>query len=93
MYAASGPFADTVELLLSNGAQPNLTDTVESWTALMIAAAEGHRPVVETLLRHGADPTLADADGDTAADHARTRGQAEVAVFLDRWIDRPLDSR
>ena len=89
MYAASGPFTETVELLLSSGAQPNLTDTVESWTALMLAAAEGHRPVVETLLRHGADPALTDADGDTAADHARIREQAELAVFLDRW--RELD--
>ena len=47
MYASTGPFAGTVALLIENGAMVDRADTVEGWTALMVAAAEGHEPVVE----------------------------------------------
>ena len=83
MFAASGPFAETVEALLEAGANPNLEDTVESWTALMFAAGEGNVAVVETLLRYGANPFRQDSDGDTALDHARTRAQRAVIELLE----------
>ena len=41
MYASSGPFAETVELLLEKGADVNIQGTAEGFTALMTAAAEG----------------------------------------------------
>ncbi len=85
MYASSGPFPQTVELLIQSGAQVNRIDTVEGWTALMVAAAEGHQPVVEVLLRHGADIEITDQDGDAAIDHARKRGQTHIVDLLESW--------
>ena len=83
MFAATGPFPETVELLLNNGADVNRADSEEGWTALMFAAAEGHQPVVEILLRHGADPAITDRDGDAAVDHALARGQMHIVVLLE----------
>jgi ankyrin repeat protein len=82
IYAASGPFPQTVQLLLDRGAEVNLVDGAEGWSALMLAAAEGHRPVVEVLLRGGASTTTRDKDGDRAIDHARRRGQTEIVALL-----------
>ena len=48
MYASSGPFGETVELLLTKGAEVDIQGTLEGFTALMTAAAEGQRP-----RRHG----------------------------------------
>jgi len=88
MYAASGPFPETVLLLLEHGAEVDRVDTVESWTALMLAAAEGNRAVVETLLRHGADSAIVDQDGDAAVDHARAREQTEIVTLLENLTAR-----
>ena len=59
------------------------------WTALLEAVILGdgsrrYQQVVRILLEAGADPGLADADGTTALEHARTRGQDAVARILGR---------
>ena len=92
MYASSGPFPQTVELLIENAAEVNRADTTEGWTALMFAAAEGHRLVVEILLGHGADIELTDEDGDAAIDHARERGQTDIVDLLESWPGQTLKS-
>lgn len=84
MYAASGPNAHAVEILLAHGAQVNLTDGEEGWTALMFAAAEGHADIVTLLLRNGADPGLMDIDGESAAYFARSNGHSDVAALLEK---------
>ncbi len=82
MYSSTGAFVDTVELLLQNGSDPNVADKSEVWTALMFAAGEGQMEVVRMLLSYGAEPGVVDSDGDTAADHAVTKGHKEVARAL-----------
>ncbi len=82
MYAATGPYAETVDVLLAAGAEPNAVDSGEKFTALMHAAAEGQLEVVRTLLAHNADPQLHDVDGDTARDFAERNGHAEVVQLL-----------
>ncbi len=72
-------------MLVQKGADVNRADTTEGWTALMLAAAEGHQPVVEVLLHHGADLDTTDQDGDAAIDHARERGQEHIAALLESW--------
>jgi len=52
-------------------------------TALMYAAAEGHRDIVWTLLDSRACAALYDAQGCTAADLARRRGHSALADALE----------
>jgi uncharacterized protein len=82
MYASTGPFPKAVELLLENGADPNLVDDVEKFSPLMFAAAEGQLEVVKILLGNKADATLIDKDGDTAETFARQNGHVRVVEEL-----------
>ena len=59
------------------------------WTALLEAVILGdgsdpYQQIVRILLEAGADPGIADADGVTALEHARARGQEAVARLLER---------
>jgi len=83
MFAATGPFPETVALLLERGADPNATDQTEGWSPLMFAAAEGNPKVAEHLLEHGADPTLTDRDGETAQTFAENGNHTAVVTLLD----------
>jgi ankyrin repeat protein len=82
MYASSGPFSATVELLLNKGSMVNVQGKLEGFTALMTAAAEGQLEVVRLLLIHGADPALKDEDNDTAEIFAVQKGHSAVAELL-----------
>lgn len=83
MYASSGPYLDTVALLLSKGSDVNVQGTLEGFTALMTAAAEGQVEIVRHLLDHGADRNLEDKDGDTALSFARQFGHVDVVELLE----------
>jgi len=82
MFASSGPFPGTVQLLLESGSNPDDADEYEGWTPLMFAAAEGQLEVVQILLKFGADPSTVDKDGDVAADHAASNRHSEVEGVL-----------
>ncbi len=82
MYAASGPSAKTVELLLEAGAEVNAQDNDERFTPLMYAAAEGQLEVVQLLLKHKADKSMTDIDNDTARNFAIQNNHLEVAEAL-----------
>ena len=82
MFASTGPFAGTVRYLLASGADPNVVDQGEHFTALMHAAAEGQMEVVGVLLEHGADKSVKDVDGDTAESFARQKGHGSVADYI-----------
>jgi ankyrin repeat protein len=83
MYASSGPFSETVGLLLERGAEVNAQGTLEGFTPLMTAAAEGLADVVRVLLGAGADRNIKDVDGDTALTFARQNGHTEVVALLE----------
>ena len=70
-------------MLLEKGAAVDVQGTLEGFTALMTAAAEGQTEVVRLLLEHGADPGLKDKDGDTAASFARENGHTAVVELLE----------
>lgn len=62
MYDPYWFFADSlkiVELLLANGATPDVTFR-DTWTPLVIAALNGHADCVELLLKYGARSTICD---------------------------------
>lgn len=69
-----------VEVLLSAGANPNVTIS-EDWTPLMMAARGGDPAIVELLLRSGADVSLRNDDGEMALDIAGDAG-FEAAINL-----------
>jgi ankyrin repeat protein len=83
MYASSGPFVETVGLLLERGAEVNVQGTLEGFTPLMTAAAEGLADVVRLLLGAGADRDIKDVDGDTALSFAQQNGHTEVVELLE----------
>lgn len=83
MYCCSGPFPETTQILLDKGAEVNIIDNNERWTALMFAAAEGHLENVKLLLGQGADYKLKDTDGDTAASFAVNNGHSQVAKMIE----------
>ncbi|MHC5085877.1 MAG: ankyrin repeat domain-containing protein [Planctomycetota bacterium] len=83
MYCCSGPFPETAQLLLDHGADVNIIDNNEKWTALMFAAAEGQVENVKILLKYGADWKLTDIDGDTAASFAAKNGHQQVAQIIE----------
>jgi hypothetical protein len=57
-------------------------------TPLMAAAARGHEAVVEALLERGADAAKRDAQGRSAAAHARAAGHAHLAERLDTVVNK-----
>jgi ankyrin repeat protein len=82
MYASSGPFPETVKILLDKGANPNHADSGEHFTSLMHAAAEGRLEVVKLLVEYGADPALRDVDNDNAESFAKQAGHQAVVDYL-----------
>ena len=82
LYASTGPFPETVKILLDKGAKPNIIDSDEHFTPLMHAAAEGNLDVVKILLEYEADLSLTDVDGDDAESFARQAGHIQVAEYL-----------
>ncbi len=57
--------AELVQLLLSAGADPNLTLPASQWSPLMSAAATGSPALVQLLLQAGADPHRRNDDDAT----------------------------
>ncbi|WP_280458037.1 ankyrin repeat domain-containing protein [Nocardia carnea] len=77
LWAVRNGHRETVDLLLTAGADPNLSPT-----PLTIAARGGRYGIVRSLLDHGADPTRTDQDGRTAAQIAAELAGADLVGLL-----------
>jgi serine/threonine-protein phosphatase 6 regulatory ankyrin repeat subunit B len=42
IFASENGYAEIVDCLLKNGADPNIADIVDEWAPLMLASSEGH---------------------------------------------------
>lgn len=82
-YAATGPNAETVVLLLDRGADVDAASPNGS-TPLMLAARYGSEASVDVLLARGADLARRNERGLNAADFARLAGRESLAARLDR---------
>jgi ankyrin repeat protein len=83
LYASSGPYAETVGLLLRKGADVNTQGKTEGFTALMMAASEGHLDVARVLLFNGTAVDVVDRDGDTAKKFAKEKDHPEMLKLLE----------
>jgi ankyrin repeat protein len=79
--AAAGNRTAMIELLLENGALPNVQQS-GGWTPIQQAADHCDAVTVQLLLRYGADPDLAKDDGKTARSIAEEKGYTEVLNVL-----------
>ena len=78
---------EAVPLLLKAGIDVNHVNNL-GWTCLLeiVILGDGgqrHQDVARLVLAAGADSNLADKDGVTPLDHARRRGQREVATIIE----------
>ncbi len=83
LHACTGPFPETVEVLIAANADINVKEATEAFTPLMMAAGLGQVEVVKLLLRHNADKAVLDNDGDTALQHAKNSGHATIVEILE----------
>ena len=71
-----------VEILLKNGADPNIHDN-DGWTALIVSSQNGHQQVVELLLEKQVDPNVQTSkNGTTALIEASQQGHYQVVEIL-----------
>ncbi|MFY9514613.1 MAG: ankyrin repeat domain-containing protein [Rubrivivax sp.] len=84
-YAASGPDARVVGLLLDRGAVIDAPSPNRS-TPLMMAARYGDEASVQLLISRGADPRLRNERGLNAADFARQGGREALSTRLDALV-------
>jgi len=76
--------AESVEMLLKNGANPNYRDK-DGWTPLHYAAYRGRVDVAELLIKHGAEINAKDNDGATPLHLAAQKGHVDVAELLIKY--------
>jgi cytohesin len=81
--AVTANLVNTVELMLSRGGRPELSES-ETRPLLSIAARYGHLEMARMLIARGADVHARDADGRTALEKAVLYGHPEVADMLRR---------
>ncbi|HUB28131.1 MAG TPA: ankyrin repeat domain-containing protein [Terracidiphilus sp.] len=80
----------TVELLLTNGADPNATQA-GGFTPIFSAAAANRRDLAELLVNNGANPHHANDGGKTPGDFARQHGHEELATWLEGQTAEVVD--
>ena len=81
IQASKNGHYDTAELLLTNGADPNIQDS-DGRTAIELACLNGHYTVTELLLKHNADTNIPDDDGWTPLMAASQEGYYKIIELL-----------
>eukprot|EP01117_Protostelium_nocturnum_P014022 TRINITY_DN5295_c0_g1_i1.p1 TRINITY_DN5295_c0_g1~~TRINITY_DN5295_c0_g1_i1.p1 ORF type:complete len:962 (-),score=252.27 TRINITY_DN5295_c0_g1_i1:24-2909(-) len=77
-----------VKLLISNGTNVNIPNTIGGETALHYAVKLKRKDLVKILLHAGADPLVKDnQEAHTAFDLANSSGQTEISEMLKSAID------
>lgn len=71
-----------VDLLLKNGADPDVQENELSWGALHKAVFHGNIKIVKRLIEAGADVNLLTSDHDTPLHMAAWKNHADVAKSL-----------
>ena len=85
MAAARSGDAESIQLLLDAGADPNVAETSLGETALMWAAAEDHADAIRVLVAGGADPSLASRVLDLAPMNWLNIGMVSTVLPVGGW--------
>ncbi|XP_053091999.1 NAD-capped RNA hydrolase NUDT12 isoform X3 [Pangasianodon hypophthalmus] len=88
-YASRGDLAK-VSTMISHYSQLLKESGRQGWTALMLAARNGHFDVVKALLLNGCNKDLVNKSGQTAHDIAKFWGHRHIARFLSSSGDVTL---
>eukprot|EP01138_Halocafeteria_seosinensis_P009470 gb/GECG01009678.1/.p1 GENE.gb/GECG01009678.1/~~gb/GECG01009678.1/.p1 ORF type:complete len:584 (+),score=70.55 gb/GECG01009678.1/:1-1752(+) len=89
MHAAKHGRMDCVSLMVDEfGADVNVQAERSKYTALIIAAYEGHTEITRFLLERGADPTLANKFGETALAAAEKNQKPTAAIIREHLTSR-----
>ncbi|CRG82668.1 Pc16g04540 [Talaromyces islandicus] len=88
--ASKWGFSSIIDVLLKNGADPNLVDNRRR-TALHYAVEGGYMESIKVLLRWGADPSAIDLSGLNSLQMAVSKGYHDVVCLLmDHGVDPNL---
>lgn len=79
--AADEQMTDAVNVLLQNGASPDIQENELRWGALHKAAFHGNAEIVSALIRAKADINLLTSDGDTPLHMAAWKNHPKIAKF------------
>ncbi|HLO16948.1 MAG TPA: ankyrin repeat domain-containing protein [Anaerolineales bacterium] len=90
--AAAAGHGKIVELLLKNGADPNIREQ-GGYTPLHAAAQNGDEDMIRTLLYSGADLTLRSDDRKTPLDLAIEAGHSEAVRLLEEGITKRFKTK
>src|SRR5262245_13053793 len=90
--AAAWGRSDVVRLLISKGAEVNLTEPLRAYSPLHWAASHGNVETIRVLVEAGADPTLADRLGKLPVDVAHEAGKGAHVAYL-KTVGPPIASR
>ncbi|KAK2731847.1 ankyrin repeat protein [Colletotrichum kahawae] len=86
--AAFGDDNESLQRLISAGADVSAVVTARGWTALHLAAQSGSEATVTALLQAGANPSAATGDGVTPLHNAAAGGRvAATKLLLDAGAD------
>ncbi|KAK9971190.1 hypothetical protein ABG768_027079 [Culter alburnus] len=91
--ASSRGDVETVSVLTSQSRELLNRRGDQGWTALMLAARNGHYEVAKVLLSNGCDTSVTNRSGQTAADVAQFWGHRHVVRLLAGGCDRTRDLR
>lgn len=80
--AAMNGHEQSVHILLENGAEVNVAESVEKETPLHLSAFNGHLPVAALLLQNGAMADARDQRGYSPLHHASVNGHFPLASLL-----------
>ncbi|XP_066913922.1 ankyrin repeat and MYND domain-containing protein 2-like [Clytia hemisphaerica] len=86
MYAAYKGSVNSVELLLHNGADPNIDSTKDKYTPLMFATLSGSTDTVRTLLQAGAKPDAVNTIKRTAAQLGAFVGRHDCVSVINNFV-------
>ncbi|KAG2388696.1 hypothetical protein C9374_000135 [Naegleria lovaniensis] len=80
---------EVLKLLIEVGGEDvNVQDSKDGFTALIMAAQEGHRNCCSYLLSRGADPSIKSKEGDSSLYWAYEKNHTSIVELLIRELER-----